>query len=93
MDIPVVNVSPQSVTEGQNLTFTCNVNTNNIINGYAWYYYNSQISDEISKVYSLTNGNRSNSGYYSCVVKFQSFSQHSQVIGVEYLCKYTFCVF
>ena len=88
----MVNVSPQSVTEGQNLTFTCNVNANDI-NGYAWYYYNSQISSEISKVYSLTNGNRSNSGNYSCNVTSQNYNKRSQEIVVEYLCKYTFYVF
>ena len=90
MDIPVVDVSPQSVTEGQDLTFTCNVNTNVNPSIYAWYYNGTQISGESNKIYSLTNGSRTNSGKYSCNVEFQSFNKRSQEIVVEYLCKYTF---
>ena len=87
LDRPVLDVSSTSPTEGETVTFTCNVNTNDVINGYAWYYYNSQISDAASKVYPLTNGNRSNSGNYSCNVASQNYNKRSREISVEYLCK------
>ena len=90
LDTPVVDVSSTSPIEGKTVNFTCNVNTNDIINGYGWYYNGTQISGETSKEYSLTNGNRSNSGYYSCNVASQNYNKRSQEIVVEYLCKYTF---
>ena len=93
MDIPVVNVSPQSVTEGQGVTFTCNVNTNENPSTYAWYYNGRKISGESNKIYSLTNGSRTNSGYYSCNVTTQNCNKRSQEIVVKYLCEYTFYVF
>ena len=93
MDIPVVNVSPQSVTEGEALTFTCNVNTNVDPSTYAWYYNGTKISGASNKIYSLTNGSRTNSGNYSCNVTSQNFTKSSQEIVVVYLCKYTFYVF
>ena len=93
LDRPVVDVSSTSPTEGETVNFTCNVNTNDVINGYAWYYYNSQISDATSKVYPLTNGNRSNSGNYSCNVASQNYNKSSREISVEYLCKYTFYLY
>ena len=75
LDTPVVNVSSTSPTEGETVNFTCNVNTNDIIKGYGWYYNGTQISGERSKEYSLTNGNRSNSGNYSCNVSTQKHQQ------------------
>ena len=93
LDTPVVDVSSTSPIEGETVNFTCNVNTNDIINGYGWYYNGTQISGARSKEYSLTNGNRSNSGYYSCNVTSQNFIKSSQKISVVYLCKYTFYVF
>ena len=93
LDTPVVNVSSTSPTEGETVRFTCNVNTNDIIKGYGWYYNGIQISGETSKEYSLTNGNRFNSGNYYCNVTTQNFNKRSQEISVVYLCKYTFYVF
>ena len=93
LDTPVVDVSSTSPTEGGYSHFTCNVNTTDTINGYGWYYNGTQISGETSGEYSLTNGNRSNSGYYSCDVTSQNYNKRSQEISVVYLCKYTFYVF
>ena len=90
MDTPVVDVSPTSPIEGETVRFTCNVNTNDIINGYGWYYNGSQISGATIKEYSLTNGNRSNSGYYSCNVTTQKYNKSSQGIMLTYICKCTF---
>ena len=93
MDIPVVNVSPQPVTEGETLAFTCNVNTNENPSTYAWYYNGTKISGASSKEYSLTNGSRTNSGKYYCMVISDNFNKSSQEIPVVYFCKYTFSVF
>ena len=90
LDTPVVNVSSTSPTEGETVNFTCNVNTNDIIKGYGWYYNGTQISGERSKEYSLTNGNRSNSGNYSCNVSTQNINKSSQEIMLIYICKCTF---
>ena len=84
----MVDVSPTSPTEGETVKFTCNVNTTDTIDGYGWYYNGTQISGETSEEYSLTNGNRSNSGYYSCNVTSQNYNKRSQEISVVYLCKY-----
>ena len=90
LDTPVVDVSPTSPREGVTVRFTCNVNTTETINGYGWYYNGTQISDARSKEYSITNGNRSNSGYYSCNVTSQNFNKSSQGITLIYICKCTF---
>ena len=71
----MVNLSSTSPTEGETVRFTCNVNTTEAINGYGWYYNGTQISGARNKEYSLTNGNRSNSGYYSCNVTTQKLQQ------------------
>ena len=89
----MVDVSSQSVTEGQGVTFTCNVNTNENPRTYAWYYNGTKISGASSKKYSLTNGSRTNSGKYYCMVISDNFNKSSQEISVVYLCKYTFSVF
>ena len=70
---------------GETLTFTCNVNANVDPSTYAWYYNGTKISGESNKIYSLTNSS-TNSGKYSCDVKFQRFNKSSQEIVVEYLC-------
>ena len=93
LDTPVIDVSSTSPIEGETVNFTCNVNTTDAINGYGWYYNGTQISGETSKEYSLSNGNRSNSGYYYCNVTSQNFTKSSQEISVVYLCKYTFYLY
>ena len=90
LDKPVVNVSSSSPTEGETVRFTCNVKTNDIIYGYGWNYNGIQISGARSKEYSIINGNRSNSGYYSCNVTTQNFNKTSQEIILTYICKCTF---
>ena len=90
LDTPVVDVSSTSPIEGETVNFTCNVNTNDIINGYGWYYNGTQISGARSKENSIINGNRSNSGYYSCKVASQNFNKSSQEIILTYICKCTF---
>ena len=90
MDTPVVKVSPASPTEGLTVRFTCNVNTTETINAYEWYYNGTQISGARSKEYSISKGNRSNSGNYYCNVITQNFNKMSQGIMLIYICKYTF---
>ena len=90
LDKPVLNVSPAKPKDGENVVFTCNVNNTDEITSYEWYYNGNNISDETNRNYSLTNGDRTNSGYYFCNVTSKNFERSSEKITVTYLCKYTF---
>ena len=90
LDKPVLNVKPTKPKEGENVIFTCNVNKTDEIKSYEWYYDAKKISNETNKTYSLTNGNRINSGDYFCNVTSENFNRISDKISVTYLCKYTF---
>ena len=89
LDKPVLTVSTTKPKEGENVIFTCNVNNTDEIKSYEWYHNGNKISDETNKIYSLTNGDRTNSGNYFCNVTSQNFQNSSEKISVTYLCKYT----
>jgi hypothetical protein len=89
LDTPVIVVSNVSPKEGENVTFTCDVNNTDVINGYEWYHDGTKVSNGTSNQYVLTNGDRSNTGNYYCNVTSQSFQRQSATKSVIFLCKYT----
>lgn len=89
LDTPVIDISPASPKEGENVTFTCDVNNTDAISGYEWYHDGTKVSNGTSKQYVLTNGKRSNSGNYYCNVTSQYFQRRSATRSVTFLCKYT----
>ena len=87
MDAPIVKFSTATPTEGDNVTFTCDVNTTYVILSYEWFHDGIGIVGAKSKEYPIFDVRRSNAGNYSCKVVTQSVQRSSETRFVSILCK------
>ena len=90
LDTPTIGVSTLTPLEGTTLNFTCNIETTDTVLHYTWNHNNISLINQTSDILQLYNGNRNNSGYYTCGVTTTNLLQNtSDPVMVTYLCKYT----
>ena len=87
---PNITASNMTLIEGRdNVSLTCRKATFGQVNAVTWYKNNNIITSTGNASYIIEN-DRSNSGYYSCVIKIQRnvTSQMSDKVKITFLCKY-----
>ena len=74
---PIILISSKSPNNGDNVTFTCNVTSNDGAVEYAWYYNDTKIFGETKETYTITDVTSKRNGNYHCIAKSSGISKRS----------------
>ena len=78
---------------GDNVKLTCTATSSESPITYKWFVNGTQISDEVTMEYTISSGQTSNDGSYTCEVDADSFTEKkSDAKAIKFIktCKYLY---